>query len=182
MARESGQKRTASPKTRKRAPKRKPAAPFSLGNELWKLRERSGPRPKYDDPAEVFALCVEYFEHVDSNPLSEQKVFHSDKSIVKADVEKMRPYTIAGLCEYLCIARSTWNDWREKRKDLSEVIEWADMVMERQKFEGAAAGLMNANIISRDLGLADRKDVNQKTALVVEVQDRFDDEPNDPDS
>jgi hypothetical protein len=30
----------------------------------------------------------------------------------------------------------------------------------RQKFEGASADLLNANIIARDLGLADKKDLS----------------------
>ena len=34
-------------------------------------------------------------------------------------------------------------------------------MMNAYKFEGAAAGLLHANIIARDLGLADKKDITQ---------------------
>lgn len=38
-----------------------------------------------------------------------------------------------------------------------------DEIIYKQKFEGAAVGAFNANIIARDLGLADKKDVDIKT-------------------
>ena len=38
------------------------------------------------------------------------------------------------------------------------VIERIEQTVYSQKFEGAAAGLLNANIIARDLGLADRRE------------------------
>ncbi len=46
----------------------------------------------------------------------------------------------------------------ERGKDLSEIVAKAEEVIYSQKFAGAAADLLNANIISRDLGLADKTD------------------------
>ena len=40
------------------------------------------------------------------------------------------------------------------------VIDDIEKIIYRQKFEGAAAGLLNANIIARDLGLRDKQDVD----------------------
>lgn len=65
--------------------------------------------------------------------------------------------TLKGLWEYLGIDRTTWSDWRS-RPDLSPVTARVDNIIHVQKFEGAAAGLLCANIIARDLGLADKSE------------------------
>jgi len=61
---------------------------------------------------------------------------------------------------FLDVTFETWTEWRKTRSDLSEVIAWAENVIYRQKFEGASADMLNPNIISRDLGLADKKDLS----------------------
>ena len=38
-------------------------------------------------------------------------------------------------------------------------MEWAEAVIYRQKFEGAAADMLNQAIIARELGLVDRKEM-----------------------
>jgi hypothetical protein len=47
----------------------------------------------------------------------------------------------------------------EISKDFSKVITHIREIIYRQKFEGAAAGFLNPNIIARDLGLKDRTDL-----------------------
>ena len=42
------------------------------------------------------------------------------------------------------------------------VIREAEEIIRRQKFEGASADLLNANIIARDLGLADKAEFTGK--------------------
>ncbi|MGG4603137.1 terminase small subunit, partial [Alcaligenaceae bacterium Me47] len=68
--------------------------------------------------------------------------------------------TLMGLCLFLDVSIKQWNVWRDGRPDLSEVISRAEAVIYQQKFSGAAADLLNANIIARELGLAD-KSVNE---------------------
>jgi len=46
----------------------------------------------------------------------------------------------------------------------STVIADIEAVIKSQKFQGAAAGLLNANIIARDLGLADKSDFDHKSS------------------
>ena len=49
-----------------------------------------------------------------------------------------------------------------------------DSIIRTQKFEGAAADLFNANIISRDLGLVDRQardlDIGTKDSLAAIIE------------
>ena len=72
----------------------------------------------------------------------------------------MRAMTVAALCMFIGVVHDTWIEWRKNRADFSEVIAWAESVIYRQKFEGASADLLNANIIARDLGLADKKELS----------------------
>lgn len=67
---------------------------------------------------------------------------------------KMRAMTIDGLCIFLDINVHTWHEYRS-RDDFLAVTMQAEAVIRSQKFSGAAADLLNANIIARDLGLKD---------------------------
>ena len=49
-------------------------------------------------------------------------------------------------CVFLDISHDTWSEWRLKRQDLSDVITRVDGIIYTQKFDGAAAGLLNPNI------------------------------------
>ena len=62
-----------------------------------------------------------------------------------------------GLCIFLDISQETWFDY-SKKKDFSDVTKKIDKIIRTQKFEGASADLLNANIIARDLGLAERSE------------------------
>lgn len=61
-----------------------------------------------------------------------------------------------------------------KAKDFSSVITRVAEIVYNQKFSGAA-GFFKANIISRDLGLAERSDNRNDTKLEIEVS--YDDTP-----
>src|SRR5690554_1167607 len=130
---------------------------FLPGNQFWKARTKVG-RPRLFASAEaLWEACCEYFQWVEDNPLYEMKAFSYQGEVVQEPVAKMRAMTIDGLCLFLDIAVSTWYEWRNV-DDFSEVVAKAESVIRSQKFAGAAADLLNANIIARDLGLADKKD------------------------
>jgi hypothetical protein len=84
-------------------------------------------------------------------------------------VPKMRAMTIAGLCLHIGVTHETWCQYRKRDEEFSEVTAMIDSIIRTQKFEGAAADLFNANIISRDLGLVDRQardlDIGTKDSL-----------------
>lgn len=132
------------------------AAP--IGNQFWKARSKHGRDKLFASPEALWEACCEYFEWVDANPLYEIKPFAYQGVVVQEQVPKMRAMTIDGICLFLDIAVSTWYEWRGK-DDFSEVVKRAESVIRSQKFAGAAADLLNANIIARDLGLADKREV-----------------------
>ena len=128
---------------------------FLPGNRFWEARSSHGRNPTFSTPDDLWSAVVEYFEWVEENPLYEEKVFNGKEGIVRATIAKMRAMTISGLCVFLDISRSTWEAYRE-RTDFLYIVTRAEDVIRDQKFAGAAADLLNANIIARDLGLTEK--------------------------
>jgi hypothetical protein len=132
------------------------AAP--AGNQFWKQRSSHGRKPIFADADHLWTASVEYFEWVEANPLMEEKVFNGKDGIVRADIAKMRAMTIGGLCIFLDISQEAWGDYR-KKVGFSEVVAQVEAIIRDQKFTGAAADLLNPNIIARDLGLSDKQEL-----------------------
>lgn len=134
-----------------------------LGDAFWANKKRRGANPKFETPEDLLEAVVDYFDSLDSDGLYEQKAFAYQGEVVLEDVKKMRAPTIRGLCFFLGVRPERWADWRRTREDLSRVIEWADDWIYQRKYEGASAGLLNPNIIARDLGLTDKSEINHKS-------------------
>lgn len=120
--------------------------------------------PLYLTPEQFLREAADYFEWVDKHPLLEEKVFQYQGDIVRADQAKMRPYTKQGLCTHLGMPASRLASYKARGEGWAEAVEMVEQVIYTQKFDGAAAGLLNASIISRDLGLAERTEVSGSTA------------------
>lgn len=142
------------------------AAP--AGNQFWKQRSSHGRKPIFGNPEILWDACCEYFQWVEENPLKEAQAFAYQGSVTVHELSKMRAMTVAGLCIFLDISQETWGDYRE-REGFSDVAMRADEIIRTQKFEGASAGLLNANIIARDLGLADKSELGGKDGGPVRV-------------
>lgn len=141
---------------------------FLPGNRFWEARSSAGANPRFESAEDLWKACCEYFEWVDANPLWEDKLVTFQGSASHEPTAKMRAMTIAGLCLFLDISQETWRLWRNNRPDLLAVITRAEEVIFAQKFAGAAADLLNANIIARDLGLADKSELTGKDGGPVE--------------
>lgn len=127
------------------------------GNKFWEIRKTSGRNPIFSSTEQMWEDCVGYFEWVEANPLMESKPFAFQGAGWLEEVPKMRAMTINGLCVYLGISIETWREYRGK-EDFSGVVSQVEQIIYDQKFTGAAADLLNSNIIARELGLADKKD------------------------
>jgi hypothetical protein len=135
------------------------AAP--IGNRFWEQRSSHGRAPIFATPDDLFAASCEYFEWVEKNPLYEDRLITFQGAATHEPVAKMRAMTIMGLCIFLDISRATWDNYRQ-RQDFLAITTRVEDIIRAQKFEGAAAELLNANIIARDLGLADKTELTGK--------------------
>ena len=132
------------------------------GNEYWKLRSKDGRDKIFPSPEDFSNACNEYFQWCSDNPLIEsvpmkRKINRDEEVIEMIQVPKMRPFTIQGLCNYLDISVKTFALY-ETRDEFIPVTTRARQIIYNQKFEGAASGFLNPNIIARDLGLVDKKE------------------------
>lgn len=144
--------------------------PAPIGNEFWKARSSHGRSPAFPTPELLWDAAAEYFEWIEANPLYEAKAFAFQGAVTIENMPKMRAMTITGLCIFLDISFQNWTEYRA-REGFSDITTRIDEIIRTQKFQGAAADLLNANIIARDLGLADRSEVTGKDGGAVEVAD-----------
>lgn len=139
------------------------------GNQFWKARSSHGRKPIFASPDDLWEACTEYFQWVEDNPLWEDKVTSFQGVNTHEPLAKMRAMTISGLCIFLDVTRSTWDEYR-KREGFSDIVTQVEEIIRDQKFSGAAADLLNANIIARDLGLADKSELTGKGGGPIHVK------------
>lgn len=149
------------------------------GNQFWKARAKHGRDKIFKTPELMLEAAFDYFAWVEDNPLTKAIIYQGG---VSASPEKlMRAMTIKGLCIYWGVNTQYLNDFignlnldEKVNQDFSSVISTIKEIIETQKFEGASAGLLNPNIIARDLGLADKKELsgsveNPLTLVIQEI-------------
>lgn len=134
------------------------------GNRFWEARTKHGRDKLFASSDALWEACCEYFAWAEDTPLWEMKVTQYQGEVIEMPVAKMRAMTKAGLCLFLGIDETTFNRWKEdKDEDFRRVTREAESVIYSQKFAGAAADLLNANIIARDLGLKDSSEHDHKS-------------------
>ena len=77
--------------------------------------------------------------------------------------------TIEGLCIYLDVTVQTFHNYGSNEKPYKEYFEIVTRIREiirDQKLTGAMIGCYNANIIARELGMVDKKEVTGSMAVV----------------
>lgn len=149
-----------------------PANALPKGAQLWKLANFKHPPVHFPKGAEQLkAAAAEYFQWCVDNPLVEGQLVAYKGTGSVVNVPKLRAFTYSGLCLFLGIHKQTWVNWRTgaSRPELQEACEWIDNIMNEQKFTAGAAGLLNAGIISRDLGLADKTEITGLNGGAVET-------------
>lgn len=135
--------------------------PAPKGNSFWKVRSSHGRQPIFADASQLWDACVEYFDWVEQNPLLEAKAYAYRGDVTIKQVPKMRAITVSGLCIFLDISLQTWTQYRS-RQGFADITARVDEIIRTQKFQGAAADLLNASIIARELGLAERPEPETK--------------------
>lgn len=138
------------------------AAP--LGNQFWKLKAKHGRDKLFASAKLLWDAACEYFQWCDENPWLEKDWVGKDA--VEVEREKKVPYTLTGFCVYVGASEAWWRNFRSGSNlddEFLSVITRIEEIIRHQKFVGAANGAFNANIISRDLGLADKQESKNET-------------------
>lgn len=130
-----------------------------IGNQFWKNRSKHGRDKLFATSDLLWDAACEYFQWCDDNPWV--KVSVKVKGVIGETSKEptARPYTLTGLCLFLGCNTKYFSNFKGKlpkgENDFNEVITRMEEIIYTQKFEGAAVGAFNANIIARDLGLKD---------------------------
>ena len=135
-------------------------------NKYWENRKKHGREKAIKTPKELWDLACDYFQWCDENPLYSYEPIKSGKNAGKLLPFPLgRPYTWSGLDDYLYskgVIKSL-DQYKENRddryKDFVDIITRIEKIIYTQKFEGASVGIFNSNIIARDLGLTDKKEL-----------------------
>lgn len=130
------------------------------GNQFWKLRSKHGRDKLFASPELLWEAACEYFEWCEEHPFHETKAMavsqgmNAGSEIELIEIPIKRPFTLHGLCLYMDCGTAYFRQF----KDFPTVIAKIEQTIYDQKFSGAASGFFNANIIARDLGLADKSE------------------------
>ena len=143
-------------------------------NQFWKLRSKHGVDAIFTDPNVLLESSYEYFQWVDEHPWEKVETREKASGKETSTTPTERPYTISGLCLYLGVNTKYFNDFKQSKtyknnKDFSEIITRIEDIIYTQKFEGAAVGAFNATIMSRELGLTDKKEITDKRPIKIET-------------
>jgi len=139
------------------------------GNQFWRLADHKGQNIAFESPQDLWDKASDYFKWCDDNPLQEMKVFNGKEGIVSTNVPKMRAYTLKHLCLHIGVNEKYFNQFNEEgNPEYSNIITRIRDIIYTQKFQGAAADLLNPNIIARELGLADKQDHTGNHTVVWE--------------
>lgn len=130
---------------------------FLPGNDFWKRRTKVGPDLLFSTPEKLYEACCEYFEDVHNNPMMEARLVTHQGDSQLEQVPKMRAMTKHGLCIFLGISRPTFDNYM-RREEFKETALMIDDIIREQKFIGAAAEMLNPNLIVRDLGLSEKRE------------------------
>ncbi len=138
------------------------AAP--LENQFWKNVKNPGAPIEFKTPEILWKKACQYFQWCDDNPLKEEKLFHYQGVISRDTMSKMRAYTLIELCLFLGVNEAYFRQFNvDKHDEFSTIITRIRKTIYTQKFTGAAADLLNPNIIARDLGLVEKKELDIRT-------------------
>jgi len=144
------------------------------GNKFWENRSKHGRDILFATPELLLEAACEYFEWCVATPLIE--VDFKGKDADRVEIPKMRPFTIHGLCLYIGCGTSYFRNFTPPTEDFKAVITRIEEIIYSQKFDGAAAGFLNPNIIARDLGLAEKTETKDTTEKSAEFDNLSDDE------
>ena len=154
----------------------------------WNVKVTTTGRKRiFDKPEVLWAKACEYFDWCVENPLV--SVDYKGKDAIPVKIYNVRAFTIEGLCLHLGVGRNYLEDCEKKAiagktdeisLEFSGIIKRIREIIRSQKFENAAAGLLNPMIIARDLGLTERKEImTQINMSQVELQEKFKGLPED---
>lgn len=144
-----------------------------FGTVLGKTRQTT--------PKQLFDLAVKYFEWAEDNAIKAAETASFQGDVEESLVHKPRVFTVTGFKLFCNLSDGTIARYRSE-PDYAEVMEFVDSVINEQKFQLAANGIINASFIGKDLGIDKPASINidntSSAAAVATTEDAMKDAVN----
>ena len=147
------------------------STPFKYGNKALTYKEKQIRSRVFAKPETLLEAFDEYEIYIKENPwMMNELVKSGDLAGIVMEVPTVVPMTIRGYCRFIGLTYAWWK-YRRKECELSEktsealylsAMEEIEEGIYNHKFKGGAVGAFNANLISRDLGIAEKTEVDVK--------------------
>lgn len=136
----------------------------------------------FDTPEQLLRSAVGYLQWCEKYPLRSEELFAYKGSVTRSHSKKMRAPTRKGLATFLGTTDARLNRLRDQGEEWEDTMQLIEQALFAHKFEGAAAGLLNAGIVARELGLAERQEVTGRDGEPLQqvVQYQLPDNGRDP--
>jgi hypothetical protein len=157
-----------------------------VDSRFWKARSEYDAEELFADATLLWTAACDYFDWCDGSPLIDRVAGKDGKVIEK---ELIRAFTMQGLCNYMNCSVRRFDLLKEglsepcsekcklhcdscNKNVVLEVVERIQDAIYQQKLEAAAAGLLNATIIGRDIGFTGKeKDLNNLSPVILDFSD-----------
>ena len=136
---------------------------------------------KVDGAEDLWDHFMAYRSHSQDTPIIEPKIFSTKTGIVKGTLDKVRPLTLHGVCNYIGMHQGTWDLWKKREIALAnedgsfsffmDVMMQIENIIYDDQFQGAAVDIFNASIIQRKLGLADKTETKGLVSVHIQGKD-----------
>ena len=133
------------------------------GNQFWKLRSKHGRDKIIKSHGFLADASDEYFQWCVDNPIIETDYKSAGREIVTVQIPHPRVFKKEEFARFCGV--SAWRtiyDLRDTSKDFLQVITRIEGIIRDQKYTYAVVGMFNSNIVARDLGLADKKELTHE--------------------
>lgn len=139
-----------------------------IGNQYYKLRSKDGRNKLFENSEDLRNEITLYFEEKANSIIKKPDVVKSGEFVGTQVFTEIQDFpTKEELAIFLGFAKwESLKNYKEYSNDFLEVITWAETIIYNWKLKYTAIGVLNANIIARDLGLADKQDLTSNGQTV----------------
>lgn len=103
-------------------------------------------------PEQLMQLVVNYFEWAETNAIKAGAESSFQGRTYQDTITRPRVFTWNGLTLFLGVSTGIIQRWK-RQPGYMEVLDFADQVIREQKYQYAANGMINTNMIAKELGI-----------------------------
>lgn len=126
-------------------------------------------RLNVESAEDLWSTFMDYRDHSINTPVIEPRIFNAKEGLRHGDLNKPRPLTLNGFCNYIGVHPGTWDRWKTEELGAQEdqdhcrffydVMMQIESIVYDDQYQGAAVNIFNASVVSRKLGLAEKSEI-----------------------